>query len=80
MKATAKDLRFRTKEILETADRGEEVVITFRGKPYVKIVPIEKPVQTEQKNSLFGIWKDRSDVDDVGIYIKSLRKGRFDVN
>jgi len=80
MKATAKDLRFRTKEILETADRGEEVTITFRGKPYVKIVPLEKPEQTEQEISLFGIWKDRSDIDDVGIYIESLRKGRFDVN
>ena len=58
----------------------EEVVITFHGKPYVKIVPIEKPLQFEQKNSLFGIWKDRSDIGDVGIYIESLRKGRFDVN
>ena len=37
MKATSKDLRFHTKEILDAAVRGEDVVITYRGKPYVKI-------------------------------------------
>ena len=39
MKATAKDLRFYLKELLESANRGEEVIITYRGKPYVKLVP-----------------------------------------
>ena len=80
MKATAKDLRFHTKEILEAADRGEEIVITYRGKPCVKIVPIEETRQAEQQNPLFGIWKDRSDIDDVDSHIKSLRKGRFDAD
>ena len=32
MKATAKDLRFNSKELLDTVNRGEEVIITFRGK------------------------------------------------
>lgn len=80
MQATAKDLRFHTKEILEAADRGEEVVITYRGKPYVKIVPIEKAQSTDQTSSLFGIWRERSGLDDVGSYVRSLRKGRFDVD
>lgn len=35
MQATSKDLRFHTKEILDAAMRGEEVIITFHGKPYV---------------------------------------------
>jgi prevent-host-death family protein len=41
MKATAKDLRFHSKELIETVKRGEEVVITFRGKPCAKLVPFE---------------------------------------
>jgi len=41
MKATAKDLRFHSKELIETVNRGEEVVITFRGKPCAKLVPFE---------------------------------------
>ena len=39
MKATVKDLRFHSKELIETVNRGEEVVITFRGKPCAKLVP-----------------------------------------
>lgn len=80
MQATTKDLRFHTKEIMDAADRGEEVVITFRGKPYVKIVPIEEPRQAGQNISLFGIWKDRPDINDVDTHVRSLRKGRFDAD
>jgi prevent-host-death family protein len=39
MKATAKDLRFNSKGLLDTVNRGEEVVITFRGKPCAKLIP-----------------------------------------
>lgn len=42
MVTTAKKLRFHTKELLESVSRGEEVVITMRGKPYAKLVPIKK--------------------------------------
>jgi prevent-host-death family protein len=43
MVTTAKKLRFHTKELLESVSRGEEVVITMRGKPYAKLVPNESP-------------------------------------
>ena len=43
MQATSKDLRFHTKEILDAAIRGEEVIITFRGKPCAKIIPSSEP-------------------------------------
>ena len=39
MQATAKDLRFHTKAILESISRGEEIVITYRGKPYARLIP-----------------------------------------
>ncbi|MEF8889369.1 MAG: type II toxin-antitoxin system prevent-host-death family antitoxin, partial [Desulfohalobiaceae bacterium] len=38
MQTTAKDLRFFSKEILDTVTRGEEVIITYRGKPCAKLV------------------------------------------
>ena len=52
MKATAKDLRFHSKELLDTVNRGEDVVITFRGKPCAKLIPYrekkeERITQTE---------------------------------
>ena len=78
MKATAKDLRFYSKEIPETVSRGEEVIITYRGKPQAKIVPIKSNSnQASSGNRLFGMWKDNKSVDDVNQYIREKRKGRF---
>jgi prevent-host-death family protein len=79
MKATAKDLRFHSKELLDTVNRGEEVVITFRGKPCAKLVPyqeIKKNIRSV-KSELFGIWKDYDETQNVDEYVRSLRKGRF---
>ena len=77
MKATAKDLRFHSKELLDTVNRGEEVVITFRGKPCAKLIPYREKRGEIIKNELFGIWKDNDIVKDVDEYIRKLRKGRF---
>ena len=77
MKATAKDLRFHSKELLDTVNRGEEVVITFRGKPCAKLIPYTEKKGGTIKNELFGIWKDYDIVKDVNEYIRKLRKGRF---
>ena len=80
MQATAKDLRFNSKELLDTVNRGEEVVITYRGKPCAKLVPIEEEKASAQPNDLFGIWKDDVQTKDVENYIRNIRKGRFDAN
>ncbi len=77
MKATAKDLRFHSKELLDTVNRGEEVIITYRGRPCAKLVPIEEPAKPHQKNNLFGIWQDHKEITDVDEHIRKLRKGRF---
>ncbi len=76
MIATTKDLRFHTKEILDAAMRGEEVVITYHGKPYAKIIPIGKSDKSEKKNEFCGMWKDRSDFEDVNEYVRKIRKRR----
>ena len=75
MRATAKDLRFHAKELLETVTRGEEVVITYRGKACAKLVPISK--EKSEEDELFGIWKDDEASKDVEQYIRKIRKGRF---
>ncbi len=76
MKATAKDLRFHSKDLLDTVKRGEEVVITFRGKPCAKLIPFEASKKTS-KNDFFGIWKDDERAKNVDDYVRGLRKGRF---
>lgn len=77
MKATAKDLRFHSKELLDSVYRGEEVVITFRGKPCAKLVPYQEIKKQTGKNELFGIWKDNEISQNVDEYVRNLRKGRF---
>jgi len=76
MRATAKDLRFHSRELLDTVGRGEEVVITFRGKPCAKLVPYKEGEEGEEGGELFGIWKDRDEISSVDEYVRDLRKGR----
>ena len=76
MQATSKDLRFHTKEILDAAMRGEEVIITFHGKPYAKIVPITNDSKDDKQNDFCGMWKDREDMGDVENYVRQRRKRR----
>jgi len=81
MKATAKDLRFHSKEILESVMRGEEVVITYRGKPTAKIVPVKKrKSEIDAQHKLFGIWSNYEESKDVEKYVRRIREGRFYVN
>jgi prevent-host-death family protein len=78
MKATAKDLRFHSKELLSTVNRGEEVIITYRGKPCAKLVPYDEFEKDKNiKSNLFGMWKDHDIIDDVDSYVRDIRKGRF---
>lgn len=77
MEATAKDLRFRSKELIDSVKRGEEVVITYRGKPCAKLVPYENLKQGKIKNELFGMWRDNDLIGNIDAHVRSLRKGRF---
>ena len=81
MKATAKDLRFYSKELLETTARGEDVTITYRVKPCAKLVPYEEKnnqgAGVVEENALFGMWEDNDNIENVETYVRELRKGRF---
>lgn len=79
MQATAKDLRFNVKELLDTVTRGEEVIITYRGKPRAKLIPF-KDNEAESEEELFGIWADHPQFEDVNLYVRTIRKGRFDAD
>jgi prevent-host-death family protein len=77
MRATAKDLRFHSKDLLDSVNRGEDVVITFRGKPCAKLVPYQEQKKKTGGNELFGIWKDNDAIQNVDKYVRNLRKGRI---
>jgi prevent-host-death family protein len=77
MRATAKELRFNSKELIDSVNRGEEVIITFRGKPCAKLVPYQEIKKQTERNELFGMWENNEMVKNVDEYVRGLRKGRF---
>ncbi|OGT34709.1 MAG: prevent-host-death protein [Gammaproteobacteria bacterium RBG_16_51_14] len=78
MKTTAKSLRMDTKRILDAVERGEEVIVSKRGRPCARIVPVDKKITRNiQNGELFGIWKENKSVQDVDAFIDTLRSGRI---
>lgn len=78
MRATTKDLRLHTSSLLAAVDRGESVVITYRGKCRAVLAPWH---QTESesaaehaRNPAFGLWADQE--DDVDDAVRALREPR----
>ena len=79
MEVTIKQLRMQPGRIISQIDSVQEITITYRGKSRAKIVPItgKKDIDLqESENELFGIWKDRKDIENVEEYVRNLRRGR----
>lgn len=72
---SAKELRIKTSAILEETRKGNEVIITLRGKPAALLKPIEKEDRSF-KHIGFGLWKDRKDMKDPGKWVDNKRDER----
>jgi prevent-host-death family protein len=55
--ATAKDLRQRTSALLDSVRRGQEVVITYRGKRIAVLAPLDRIAHKELTPTAFGMWR-----------------------
>ncbi len=75
MEVTTKELRIQPGKILEQVSIGQEVTITYRGKPLAKLIPFRK-YHSDEGSSMFGLWKDRDTELPVDDYVRTLRKGR----
>ena len=78
MTVTAKDLRFNISMLFDLLSKGEEVLITYRGKAKAKLIPYAEPSNQPKTDMVFGMWQDREErVDEM---VRSMRKGRnFDL-
>ncbi len=79
MNATILDLRRNMKDVIAALDRNERVSLTYRGRQKAMIVPCGGVVGglSAGRHPAFGIWADRADMEDVGAFVRNLRKGRF---
>ncbi len=60
---TAKELKNRTGEVIKSIKRGEEVLVTYRGKSLGKFVPLK---ETSVLEELSGILKrDTKDIKQI---------------
>ncbi|HAM57644.1 MAG TPA: type II toxin-antitoxin system prevent-host-death family antitoxin [Candidatus Rokubacteria bacterium] len=75
--ATAKDLRQKTSALLDTVSRGQEVIITYRGKRIAVLSPLDRIAHKELKPIAFGMWRRRRDMRDVTRWLDSRRMPRF---
>ena len=79
MEITTKQLRLEPGRIMSKVSNGQEITVTYRGKPRAKIIPINAgriSVPKEPENELFGIWRDKKDTDNVEQFARNIRKGR----
>lgn len=81
MQVKAKELRTDTKRILDTVDRGEEVVISYRGKARARLVGLDRGASQDRlaaaDSPLFGMWRDHEALNDVETHIDKLRSSRY---
>jgi len=73
---TAKELRSRAAAILERVRKGDEVVITMRGKSIAVMKPV-KDVDRPFNPVGFGIWKGRGEMKDVKKWLDERRDERY---
>ena len=78
MDTTVLDMRKSMKDVMAALDRNERVTLTYRGHKKAEIVPwresSKRPAAAD--HAAFGIWKNRSEIDDVAAFVRNLRQGR----
>jgi len=78
MFATAKDLRFNISMLFDLLTKGEDITITYRGKPRAKLISFNKDEPSAKSSEMFGMLKDtiKDDTKDVDTTVREMRKGR----
>ena len=79
MDLSIESLGTRFVEALDRLDRGEQVTVTYEGKPRAKLIAIDadeaKPLGTGD-DPAFGMWRNHDEKADVASYVHSLRNRR----
>ena len=78
MTVTAKDLRFNISMLFDLLNKGEEILITYRGKAKAKLISYTETSNQPKTDMIFGMWSDKEQsVDEM---VRNMRKGRnFDL-
>jgi len=76
MVITMQQLKTTPGRIFGKVNKGQEMAISYKGRICAKIVPFELANDGNSDNELFGMWKDREDMNDASQYVRKIRKAR----
>lgn len=81
MEISTKELRIQPGRVISMVRSGQNVTITYRGKPSARIVSISNNKNNDIKvckneDEAFGLWKDRENIGNIDQYVRNMRKGR----
>jgi antitoxin (DNA-binding transcriptional repressor) of toxin-antitoxin stability system len=78
MEITLEELKIQPDEIISHVGQGYDITILYNGKAYARIIPLgdESTESDDSENELFGLWKDRAEIDDVTSHVREMRQGR----
>ena len=76
MEVTTKELRIQPGKIIDQVSIGQEITVTYRGKPLAKIVPFHTSIPDSEDISMFGMWKNHSNETSVEDQVRNIRRGR----
>jgi len=74
MTVTAKELRFKISMLFDVLEKGEEVLITYRGKAKARLTPYKASNPQPKSEEIFGMWSDQE--ESVDAMVRRMRKGR----
>jgi prevent-host-death family protein len=74
MTVSAKDLRFKISMLFDVLTKGEDITITYRGKPKAKLISFNESNNEEKSDAIFGMWKDQENA--VDSMVRDMRQGR----
>ncbi len=69
----SESLNFYNSKIINRISSGDDLILTYGGKPIVKIVPLTEETKSDE---IFGLWKEHKDNVSVDNYVRNKRKGR----
>jgi prevent-host-death family protein len=78
MIVTAKDLRFNISMLFDLLSKGEDITVTYRGKPKAKLISYNASDNKEKSDDIFGMLKNET--KNVEQVVRNMRQGRkFDI-
>ena len=77
MAVSMKDLRYKTREVMQRLKRGEKPIITYRNHPIAKIIPLTSSEKKSFRDIGYGMWQNNAEIKDVNQWLDQQRKPRF---